>query len=124
VTTPMQRAVGAGVVAVALWGGAQLAYAAWLCPPHRRWSAATGGTRTVVVERGERRARDGDAVWVCETPHDVGPIRLHFDLDCHCAPQTVSVDEIQTRVHGTCTLDGPLAGVSRCADARCNHYVR
>jgi hypothetical protein len=119
----MQRAVGAGLFALITWVSLHLASSVWLCPPHRVWTAVRSGRSAIVVERGERRQRDGDAVWVCESPHRIGPFQLHLDLDCYCAPAAMTAASIESAVDGRCSIDDPLATTRRCSEARCNHYL-
>ena len=123
----MRRALLAALVALAVRGAFQLAYSTYFCPPRRVLESVASGGTGVVADRGERVARLGDAIFTCETEHRAGPIVLHHDLDCYCAPDTMSAAEVADRVHGSCKVDhlSPLRSDSTgsCRFARCNHYV-
>ena len=121
------RALLAALVALAVRGAFQLAYATYFCPPRRVLEAVRKGQTDVVAERGERVARIGDAIFTCETEHLAGPIVLHHDLDCYCAPVTMTAEQVAEAVHGSCKIDhlAPLRTdpTGSCRFARCNHYV-
>jgi len=123
----MKRVLVAALVALALRGLVQLAYSTYFCPPRRTLEAVRSGATNTVLERGERVARIGDAIFTCETEHRAGPIVLHHDLDCFCAPATMSAEQVGDRVHGSCTVDhlAPLLAdpTGSCHFARCNHFV-
>jgi hypothetical protein len=118
----MPRALAGGLCALVAWSSLHLAYAILFCPPHRAWVAAQSNDSAIVVARGERRQRDGDAVWVCETSHRLGRWQLHFDLDCYCAPDGMAQAAVEQAVEGSCRLDDSTP-VRRCSEARCNHYL-
>ena len=123
----MKSVLFAALVALLLRGFVQLGYSTYFCPPRRALEAVRSGTTDVIAERGERVARIGDAIFTCETEHHLGPIVLHHDLDCFCAPAIMSAAEVADRVHGSCTVDhlAPLRTDANgsCRFARCNHYV-
>lgn len=126
-TGPMKRALAAGALALLSSGTAQLVYATLLCRPGHVLRAVRAGSSMVVLDRGERTARTGDATFTCETAHTVGPLRLHDDLDCYCAPHQFSPEELSRLVAGRCTLDNPSPlrtdAFGECRFARCSHYV-
>jgi hypothetical protein len=121
------RSVGTGVLALAVWGLARLTYALLLCPQHHAWVRAQAGGSSAIVDRGERIARPGDAILVCETWHRIGPIAVHRDLDCYCAPQTLTADTAGALVAGSCFVDKPNPTFSDdwglCRYGRCNEQV-
>jgi hypothetical protein len=126
-SSAMKRALLAAFIALAVRGAFQLAYSTYFCPTRRVLESVASGKTDVVAERGERVARIGDAIFTCETEHRAGPIVLHHDLDCFCAPAIMSAAEVAERVHGSCEVDhlSPLRSDSTgsCHFARCNHYV-
>ena len=117
------RALAGAAIVLAAWSLAQAAHVAWLCEPHRVWQAVRAGEATVVVARSERQRRAGDALLVCEVPHRIGPLVVHQDLDCYCAPRDISAAEVATRVGGTCVADAVGEGDSRCGGRYCNEFV-
>jgi|KBSMisStandDraft_5_1062788.scaffolds.fasta_scaffold137989_2 hypothetical protein len=123
----MKRVLIAALVALALRGLVQVAYSTYFCPPRRALEAARSGATDAVLERGERVARIGDAIFTCETEHRAGPIVLHHDLDCYCAPAIMSAEEVGNVLNGSCTIDhlAPLLTdpAGSCRFARCSHYV-
>lgn len=104
----MTRAALAGVriglVTLALWAAAHIGYATLLCPRHRNWTAAQANPSGVAAERGERIARPGESIFVCERRHRTG-IATHMDLDCYCAPASMSADDISRRLDAVCRID-------------------
>jgi hypothetical protein len=127
VSASLTRALVAALLALAARGALQLAYATYFCPPHRALESTRSGQTGFIVDRGERVARIGDAIFTCETEHRAGPLVLHHDLDCYCAPATMSALQVSTAVDGSCTVDhlAPIRtdASGSCRFARCNHYV-
>ena len=123
----LQRALLAAIVALACRGVAQLVYVTYFCRPHSMFEAVRQGTTDVVQERGERVARIGDAIFTCETNHRIGSYILHRDLDCFCAADTLTAEQVSDAVSGSCQLDHLLPTrfdqTGSCRYARCNHYV-
>jgi hypothetical protein len=127
VTLAARRVYGGASAALLLWAAAQATHAVLFCQPHHAWIAARAGRPEPVLERGERTARLGDSVLVCETTHRTGPIAWHQDLDCFCAPADMTPSVVAARVGGACTLDhfapSRTDASGACRFARCNHYV-
>jgi hypothetical protein len=127
VRNALKRALLAAVIALAFRGLAQLVYVTYFCRPHSMLEAVQQGTTDVVQERGERVARIGDAIFTCETNHRIGPYILHRDLDCFCASDTLTAEQVSAAVSGSCQLDhlAPTRfdETGSCRYARCNHYV-
>jgi hypothetical protein len=121
------RSIRIGVLTLVVWGLARLTYALLLCPPHQAWVRARTGESTAIAERGERVAPPGDAILVCETWHRIGPVNLHRDLDCYCAPQTLTADAAGAQVAGSCFVDKANPTVSDdwgpCRYGRCNAQI-
>jgi hypothetical protein len=114
------------VITLAIWGLGQITYIVAICPPHRAWVRAQADAATVVLDSGEGVARPGDAIFVCETPHHVGPLLWHEDLGCFCAPAAVSPAQLSQAVNGSCVVDKPFPARDdawgSCRHARCNHH--
>src|SRR5947207_15685263 len=108
-----------------MWGLLQLVFIVSFCPPHNAWERIRRGESDIVVDPGERIARPGEAIFSCERPHATGPIVWHFDLDCYCAPASVSPQDVATRIGGTCVADKlhPTSADNwgACRYSRCNH---
>ena len=116
------------MVALALFGIAELLRTLFVCAPHRAWVRVKAGTSDEVLSRGENISRAGDAIFVCEVPHRGGPIIVyHQDLECYCAPATWSAVDLGARVGGTCVLDKLTPSLTdstgSCRFARCGKYV-
>ena len=123
----MARSVRIGVLTLVVWGLARLTYALLLCPPHQAWVRIRAGESTAIVERGERVAAPGDTILVCETWHRIGPFNLHRDLDCYCAPQTLTAGAAGAQVAGSCFVDKANPTFSDnwglCRYGRCNAQI-
>ena len=119
----LARSVRAAVLTIVVWVLATFL----LCSRHQKWVRAQADGASAIVERGERVAPPGDAILVCETWHRVGPFAVHRDLDCYCAPQTLTADAAGTEVSGSCVADKPDPTLSDdwglCRHARCNGQV-
>jgi hypothetical protein len=123
---PIARSIAIAASTLLIWSLGQIAYIVAICPPHHAWVRAQAGQSTVVLDSGEGVARPGDAIFVCETPHHLGPILWHEDLGCFCAPVTITVERLSKSVNGSCTID--KLAPSRdddwgaCRYARCGHH--
>ena len=123
----MARSIRIAVLTLVVWGLARLTYAFLLCPQHHAWVRAQAGGLAAIVDRGERVAPPGDAILVCETWHRIGPVAVHRDLDCYCAPQTLTADAAGAQVAGSCFVDKANPTVSDdwglCRHDRCNAQI-
>jgi hypothetical protein len=121
------RCGAAALVAIALWTGLQVVAVVWLCRPHHVWQRRQAGDMGVVLDGGERIARPGDAIFVCEAPHRSGPIVWHLDVDCFCAPEGLTADQVGQQLGGSCALDKirptPADATGACRFARCTHHL-
>jgi len=117
------RAVGTGILTIVVWVLATFL----LCSRHQKWVRAQADGASAIVERGERVAPPGDAILVCETWHHVGPFAVHRDLDCYCAPRTLTADAAGSEVSGSCYVDKPDPSFAddwgRCRYGRCQAQV-
>lgn len=120
------RSVAIALATLSIWGLGQIAYIVAICPAHRAWLRAQDNTSTVVLDSGEGVARPGDAIFVCETPHHIGPVLWHEDLGCYCAPATISLASLSKTVNGSCKVDKPFPARDdqwgACRYARCSHH--
>jgi hypothetical protein len=126
--TPLaSTAVRAAAVAIVLWLLAQLAATVLLCQPHHAWQRVQADPAASVLTQGERIARAGDAIFVCETPHHTGPLVWHLDLECYCAPAAITATQLATAVGGSCTVDKIAPSRSddwgACRYSRCSRSV-
>jgi hypothetical protein len=126
--TPLASgSVRAAVFAVMLWLIAQAGHTMWLCAAHNAWVRVHADPSTVVLAQGVSIARPGDAIFVCETPHRSGPITWHLDLDCYCAPEASSADQVGQTLGGTCTVDKlhPTSAddAGACRYGRCSKHL-
>lgn len=118
-------------MALAVIGIGELVYFVALCPPHRAWmrtSVAGGdhGRSVVVQDRGAGVARPGDAIYVCTTPHCIGPL-CHEDRACYCAPIELGAPALGRAVGGDCTVDNRRPSrdddFGACRRARCDQHI-
>jgi hypothetical protein len=120
------RSITIAALTLSIWGLGQITYIVAICPAHRAWMRARGGIPIVVLDSGEGVARPGDAIFVCETPHRIGPVIAHEDLDCYCAPATITAASLSKTVNGSCTVDKPFPARDdqwgSCRHARCSHH--
>jgi hypothetical protein len=126
VTRHIIRSVAIAALTLSVWGLGQITYIIAICPAHRAWLRAQASESTIVLDKGEGVARAGDAIFVCETPHRLGPIFWHEDLGCYCAPATISPANLSKTVNGSCTVDKPFPARDdqwgACRYARCSHH--
>jgi hypothetical protein len=126
VTRAITRSIAIAALTLIVWGLGQITYIVAICPAHRAWVRAQGGESTVVLDSGEGVARPGDAIFVCETAHRIGPILWHEDLGCYCAPATISPSTLSKTVNGSCAVDKPFPlrddQWGACRFARCSHH--
>jgi hypothetical protein len=125
VTRSVIRSIAIAALTLSAWGLGQITYIVAICPAHRAWVRAQTGGSPVVLDSGEGVARPGDAIFVCETPHHIGPILWHEDLGCYCAPAIDPVNLSKT-VNGSCTVDKLTPARDdqwgACRYARCSHH--
>jgi hypothetical protein len=126
-TRAIVRSIAIAVLTLAVWGLGQIIYIMAICPPHRAWVRAHKDQSSVVLDSGEGVARAGDAIFVCETPHHIGPLLWHEDLSCYCAPVTTTPEILSRSVGGTCTIDKLTPARDdewgACRFARCSHHA-
>jgi hypothetical protein len=126
-TRAIVRSLAIAGLTLLVWGLGQITYIVAICPAHRAWIRARTTDSSVVLDSGEGVARVGDAIFVCETPHRLGPILWHEDLSCYCAPATTSPEILSKSLDGTCTVDklAPTRGDEwgACRFARCSHHA-
>jgi hypothetical protein len=81
----------------------------------------------VIRDTGYVFARQGDAIFACTTPHSLGPITWHQDLDCYCAPATMSAAAVGQRLGGECRVDqltpSRTATTGACRQAHCFEHI-
>jgi hypothetical protein len=120
-------AVRAAAIAVLIWLAAQAGHTMFLCAPHHAWARVHGGQSIVVLDRSERIARPGDAIFVCETVHRTGPIVWHMDLECDCAPATMTAEAAGQAFAGSCVVDKltpqPWDDWGACRYGRCSRHL-
>ena len=125
-TRSIARSLAIAALTLVAWGLGQIIYIVAICPAHRAWVRVERGESTVVLDSGEGVARPGDAIFVCETPHHVGPILWHEDLGCFCAPATISPATLAQSVNGSCMIDklrpARTDQSGACRFARCSHH--
>jgi hypothetical protein len=126
--SPRQRvAIRSAAFAITLWLVAQAAHTMILCGPHRAWTRVRAGGSPMVLDRSERIARPGDAIFACETVHRTGPIVWHIDLDCYCAPASMSAEAVGEAFAGSCTVDKltptPSDDAGACRYGRCSRHL-
>lgn len=96
-------AVAAVTLAIGVLG--EIFYESWLCPPHRVWQRVRAGQTDVILDSGYRFARPDESIYACTTPHRLGPVVLHQDLTCDCAPATLGADALGRALGGSCVVD-------------------
>jgi len=125
-TPGIARSIAVAALTLSVWGLGQITYIVAICPAHRAWVRAQSDQSTVVLDRGEGVARPGDAIFVCETPHHIGPLLWHEDLGCFCAPRTTSLETLAKAVNGSCAVDKPFPARDdqwgACRYARCSRH--
>jgi hypothetical protein len=123
----IRGSIAVAIAALCVRGLFEAASVLVFCREHQAWVTAHGGHPTPVLQREYRVARQGDGVFACDRPHMAGPIVLHIDLRCYCAPATVSPSVISMYIGGPCTLDQAKPGdertVLQCRERRCEEYL-
>ena len=120
----MRRAVGRSIAVAAatllVIGAAHVLYDAALCSRHRAWQRVHDQRSPVISDSGYAFARPGDAIYACVTPHVLGPITWHQDLDCYCAPAAAGAEGLSRLLGGQCIVDQPAPARSDASGA-CRH---
>lgn len=125
----ISRSVLIGAVTIVAAGVVAFANVRFLCNERQAWIQAHTGDSVVRLSHPYRVPRARDAIFVCETPHRVGPLVLHTDLYCVCAPAATPVAALQLTVgEGTaCTLKSPATDdqvlARACVPAYCDEHV-
>jgi hypothetical protein len=121
------RCAGAGLTAIVLWATLQVVSVVWLCGPHHAWLRWQDGDRDVVLDSGERVARPNDAIFLCEHPHKTAAFAWHTDLDCECAPRSLSAEQVGQSLAGSCVVDKPTPtpddNWGSCQYSRCSDHL-
>ena len=121
-------ALRAAAVTVLIWLAAQAGHTVLLCAGHQAWARVHSGRSTMVLEQSERIAGSTDAIFVCETVHRTGPIVWHMDLECDCAPATVSAAQVGRVLAASCVVDKPRPQPwddwGACRYGRCSSQLR
>jgi len=117
------RSIGVGALTLAAGGGAELAYDAALCPRQHAWQRVHEDRSAIVRDSGYRFALQDESIYVCETPHRIGPVLLHQDLDCYCAPASAGAAAVGRLLSGDCVVDHAQAARAdesgACRHAHC-----
>lgn len=102
-------------------------YLMTMCPGHRAWMRAAESEAGVVLDHYYGIARPGDALFLCSTDDHLGPLALHRDLSCYCAPASVGTDALSAHVNGQCVLDNPAPtrddAFGACRHASCEYHL-
>ena len=114
------RSIAVAVSTLLLIGVAHVIHDVALCSRHRAWKRVHDQRSPVIRDSGYAFARPGDAIYACVTPHALGPITWHQDLDCYCAPGTVGAQELSRLLGGQCVVDQPVPTRSD-ASGGCRH---
>jgi hypothetical protein len=114
------RSIAVAVSTLLLIGVAHVIHDAALCSRHRAWKRVHEQRSPVIRDSGYAFARPGDAIYACVTPHALGPITWHQDLDCYGAPATVGAPELSRLLGGQCVVDQPVPTRSD-ASGGCRH---
>jgi hypothetical protein len=99
------RSFAVAAITLAIGGATEIFADAALCPLHRAWERARDGRPDAVLDSGYRFARQDEAIYLCTTPHRIGPVLLHEDLGCYCAPADLGADALGRRLGGPCVVD-------------------
>jgi hypothetical protein len=123
----VHHSVAVAASTLLLIGAGHLLYDLTLCSQHRRWVRVSERHDPVIRDTGHAFARSGDAIYACTTPHALGPITWHQDLDCYCAPETMSAEAVGRLLGGLCSVDQPApsrtANTGACRQAHCFLHI-
>jgi hypothetical protein len=126
-TTAIGRSIAAAACTLLVIGAAHLAHDAAFCARHDTWARVQAHPSEAIRDSGYSVAREGDALYACVTPHTLGPITWHQDLDCYCAPAALGADEVGRLLGGRCTLDEAAPSrtdeAGACQRARCGEHL-
>ena len=124
------RAVAVSVVVAALCHTLAFADFATFCQRRLAWQRVTSGGSAVILDSGFGVARPGDAIFTCESSHCFdGLVACHQDLDCVCAPATLSAGQVGALMAraGRCVVDQAAPSTAddfgACRHARCGEHV-
>jgi hypothetical protein len=127
----MKRAVARSIAVAGatllLIGAAHLVHDVALCSRHRVWKLVHDQRSPVIRDSGYAFARPGDAIYACVTPHALGPIIWHQDLDCYCAPATLGAEALSRVLGGQCVVDQAVParsdGLGACRHGHCSEHL-
>lgn len=121
------RSVAVAASTLLLIAAGHLVYDLTLCSQHRRWGRVYERHEPIIRDTGYAFARPGDAIYACATPHALGPITWHQDLDCYCAPETMGAAAVSRRLGGQCTVDqltpSRTTNTGGCRQAHCFRHL-
>ena len=104
-TRAILTSLGVAAITLAIGGAAEIFADASLCPLHAAWTRARDGRPDAVLDSGYRYAQPDEAIYLCTTPHRIGPVFLHEDLGCYCAPAGLGADALSRTLGGPCVVD-------------------
>lgn len=125
----ISRSVLIGAATIVAAGAVAFANVRFFCTERQAWVHAHTGEPVVRLSHPYRVPRRQDAIFVCETPHRVGPLVLHTDLYCVCAPPSTPIAPLALAVGEgtTCTLKSPATDdpvlARACAPAYCDEHI-
>jgi hypothetical protein len=122
-TRAIRRSILIAAATLVVGFAGDIVYVVFFCPPHRAWQRVHDGRTNIVLDRGYRFATAGESTYVCTVPHAIGPVLVHQDLDCVCAPEGFGTAALGRVLNGTCVDDQrrPLRSenVGACRHAHC-----
>ena len=117
------RSFGIGAITLAVGGAAQVIYTVAFCPRQHAWQRVHDHQSEIVRDIGYRYALPDEAIYACTTPHRLGPIVWHEDLDCYCAPASTGAEALGRLLSGDCVVDHTHAtrtdATGACRHAHC-----
>jgi hypothetical protein len=119
-TRALARSIAVAAATLLMIGVAHLLHDVALCSRHRAWQRVHDERSPMIRDSGYAFARPGDAIYACVTPHSLGPITWHQDLDCYCAPAAVGAERLSRVLGGQCIVDQP-APARTDASGACRH---
>jgi hypothetical protein len=119
----IRRSVAIAAATLLVGFAGDIVYVVVFCPPHRAWQRVQDGRTDIVLDRGYRFATAGESTYVCTVPHAIGPVLIHQDLDCVCAPEDLGAAALGRMLNGRCVGDQrhPQRGdnIGACRHAHC-----
>jgi hypothetical protein len=123
-TDGIRRTLAVAFATVTIVAALKLVSVSAFCREHLAWVRVHDGRSLPALTHEYGIPRPDDVVFACEAPHMLGPLMLHVDFECECAPPTFTVAAISAKVRGSCRrLDQAGAIARSLCSSKCDDHL-